>query len=302
MKGQDTTTSDIHAQILDSIKRFRFSPHPGGPRLKKEKFLIELSLYDSHINKLCWNAETDNDYDLTIATTLIHNAIIDLLDAVSHLPAAKLIFVLGNDFFNTDNLKSETTAGTRVDSTDDRFTKIFDAGLSAISAAIDLMAKQCNVHCLWLPGNHDYTTSYYLARAMECLFRRDKRVTFDLAPTTRKYIRWNRILLGYTHGAKSTSPRDADLPLVMATERPVDWGESHERAWRVGHLHKRSTMTKAYLSEMFNGTRVDHLPSLCGVDKWHFDHGFIGSGRTAEAWVWRPDSYYGHFSTKARLD
>jgi hypothetical protein len=85
-------------------------------RSAKCRGLLEFSLPDGHLGRLCSAAETGGrDYDADIAEKMFRNALQDLLGKASIVNPEKVLFIAGNDFFNTDNLARTTTAGTPQD-------------------------------------------------------------------------------------------------------------------------------------------------------------------------------------------
>lgn len=90
-------------------------------------------------------------------------------------------------------------------------------------------------------------------------------------------------LIGYTHGNEE---KIADLPGIMATERPQDWGETVCREWHIGHRH-RAKQTVTTPVEGKQGVRVREINSLSGDDAWHTMRGYVGEPKGAEGFVWR---------------
>lgn len=258
---------------------------PRGPfviKTTKAQHLLELDPVDLHWGKLGWDAETESaNYDISIATRDFKAATDDLLSKTSGFKLAKALLVIGNDLLHTDNLKSETTSGTRVDS-DSRYHRSFDAATEAMRWAIE-RAKQVAplVEVVVVPGNHDRLGAFTVGRVLEAIYQSDPRVKFDNRPPLRKYVRWGHTLLGFTHGSEE---KMADLPLIMAQERPQDWAETVYRGWRIGHFHKRK-QTKFTAGDSFQGVEVRVVRSLSGTDAWHYSRGFVKERRGIEAFV-----------------
>lgn len=255
-------------------------------------------LFDTHFGKLSWSAETGEDYDLKIAQNLFRNAVIDLINYVKDRKIARFLLPLGNDFFHIDNRRNTTFLGTPQD-TDSRYAKIFLAGKLAVIWAIEHMLRYANVDVLWVPGNHDPTTSYHLAETISSWFHKTKGVTVDVSPPMRKYYRWDDILLGFTHGDKL---KPESLPNLMATERPMDWGETTCREWLLGHNHRAQRWTTKEV-DTHAGTTVRTIQALTATDAWHHEQGFINSNRAAEVLLYQKgDGYVGNLIAKARLE
>jgi hypothetical protein len=288
--------------IQDGIKGLLKDFRPiklGKPSHKKHKspFMLEVSLFDAHFGKLAWGLETGQDYDLKIAESDYCAAIDDLLDRASGFPIEKVLFPIGSDFFHVDNWLGTTTKGTLVDSTDDRKTKVFKAGVKAVEYAFRRCREVAPVEGLWIGGNHDMQTSWHLAYVLGRIFEGDKFITIDDGPKQRKYRAYGPALIGFSHGDQG---KRSDLPLIMATEAPDLWSAAKHRHWHTGHFHKKAKFSYT-AGDTHNGVEVWILPSLSATDAWHYQKGFVGCVRAAEAYLWsKTEGYAGHFSVNAR--
>lgn len=268
------------------------------PRRCREPHLLEICCFDTHFGKYAWSEETGQNYDLHIAERVFRNAVEDLVAAAtgSFDRIERILFPVGNDFLHVDGLESATTKGTRVDS-DGRYAKIIETASMALKHAIDYLRDYAPVDVLWIPGNHDRVASYHICREMAAWYRHAKNVQIDVSPATRKYYRYGTTLLGFCHGDKEPLNK---LPHVMATERPEDWALTTWHEWHTADKHHAKQRDWLSVDE-HNGTRVRIIPSLSGTDAWHFDMGYTGSKRAAEAFLWhKTRGYHGHFSVEAR--
>lgn len=272
-------------------------------RKLQDPCLLELSLYDFHLGKYAWARETGDDYDLKIASTLFSDAVADLLDIVKPFEIDKIIFPIGHDFFHVDGFQGTTFSGTPMDSVDDRFAKVFETGLSLTINAIEAALETCpNIELLYVPGNHDRSSSFFLMHVLKAHFRKSEGVVVDVEPRLRKYRTYGPTLYGYQHGDSGSKARDRQLPLVMAAEVPRAWGQSRYRAWRQGHYH-RKTRTDYIVGDTYQGVRVDVMPSLSAADAWHYQNYYVKNGPAAEAWLWsKRTGYVGQFAVRARDD
>jgi len=255
--------------------------------------LLEISLFDAHFGKLAWAEETGEDYNLKIAENIYLNAVDDLIDRTSVFDVERIVYPIGQDFFNVDNWKGETSNGTLVESTDDRFTKIFTVGVESIKWSMMRCREIAPVHIIWSPGNHDRSTSWYLCKAIQqyCEGAGITDVTFDLGPNQRKYELFGNTLLGFTHACDE---RMADLPLIMAKEEKHLWAQADYHQWHVGHFHRKKEM-RFIAGDTFNGVSVTILPSLTATDSYHYRNGWVCPSRAAEAYLWSKDKGLSNF-------
>jgi hypothetical protein len=64
-----------------------------------------------------------------------------------------------------------------------------------------------------------------------------------------------------------------NLPLIMATDRPEDWGRTRYRYWWTGHIHTSKTQA-ATNSQDFSGCSVESFRILAPTDAWAHQKGY----------------------------
>ena len=279
---------------LDTIFKKMESHSPVSPtptkKSKTNPHMLEVSLFDSHFGKLCWN--TGENFDSKKASKLYLDAVHDLLEKTSAWNIESILYPVGNDFFHVDSWKNATTKGTLVD-VDAPFQQVFEVGTAAVINAIDRCLKTAPVKLLWVPGNHDMSTSWYLMRVLAAWYKGNKDVEIDADNRPRKYIHYGVNLIGFTHGNEE---QHRDLPAIMAGEVPHEWANSSWREIHTGHFHRAKQIVVKHTDE-FGGVRVRTLPSLSGTDAWHYLKGYVNNQRAAEAYLWnKKDGYAGHLS------
>jgi hypothetical protein len=289
----------VEKRVQDGIEMLmeRMSKHSpryrAYPKIKgvSNPHLLEVAVFDAHFAKLAWGAETGTDQDLKIIQDIFHDAVIELVSKSKGFPIEKVLFPLGQDFFHIDNPNNTTVNGTPLD-VDSRYPKIFDAGVLACVKAIDYLAAIAPVDVLWVPGNHDRTTSYHLAYVLKVFYRLNSRVNVDISPSPRKYYTYGKCLLGYTHGDEE---KRSSLPTIMASEKPREFGNAICREWHIGHTHTEKRFEFNAENTIGNVT-IRVLPSISGTDAWHHRKGYVGGNRAAVAYLWSKDQgYSGHF-------
>ena len=245
-------------------------------------FLLEVSLFDVHFGMLAWAAETNTDWDIKIAEDLYQKTVETLLSRSSNYKSiSRILFPFGNDFFHLNSPEALTPkAKNRLDF-DSRFPKIYQAGKMSVIKAIDFCMGVAPVDVVWIPGNHDPETSYYLADSLREHYSTTDRVNIDMRPLARKYYTWGKGLIGFTHGDEEPW---RDLPAIMAAECS-HFHEADYREWHVGHNHKKK-MTNYLAGDTFAGVVVRVLPSITGTDAWHYKKGYVKGIRAGEGFLW----------------
>lgn len=241
--------------------------------------MLEINIPDAHFGKLAWAAETGHqNYDTKIAAATFRKALDALLERAAGHKFDLILFVVGNDLLNSDDIEGRTTAGTYV-STDCRYHKTFSAVRNLMIESVERLRRLAPVKVVCVSGNHDQLTLWHLGDSLECYFSKYKDVFIDNSPRQRKYHHFGKVMLLLTHGHKGK--RD-DYPLLMATEEPEIFGATKFREAHTGHMHTTQLIEK-------HGVRVRILPALCPPDSWHAENGFVGNLRTAEGYIWNKD-------------
>ena len=254
----------------------KFHPQKGG-------LLFEVDIFDPHFGKLCWAKETDHNYDLSIASEQYGQALEGLIKRASGFDVARILYVVGNDFFHVDNGENTTTKGTAQD-VDGRWQKAFVNGRKAVVSSILRLNEIAPVDVMMVSGNHDEEKVFYLGEVLSGIFAKTKSVSVDNEPKMRKYYHWGQNLVGFTHG---NCEKHANLPLIMATEQPQQWAASKFREFHIGHYHQLKTISFLPVQE-FNSIRVRVLSSLTPPDAWHKKMGYEGL-KSANGFLWDKD-------------
>lgn len=279
----------IPVYIEDLVRDFLKDVKKNSPQYQKPKahqkishpFMLEVSLFDVHFGKLCWSQETDDDYDLKIAEHVYTQALDRILYLTQGFEIDKVLFPLGQDFFHINSMDNVTAKGTPQD-VDSRLKKIFAVGCQAVIRAINRCSDIAPVDVIYVPGNHDPETSWFLCMYLEAFYHANQMVSVDTKPIARKYVKYGQNLIGFTHGNEE---KFQDLALIMAGETPELWATTSHREIHLGHIHRRREM-KYTSGDTFGPVVVRCLPSISGTDHWHYQKGYVKTPKAAEAFIW----------------
>lgn len=232
------------------------------------KKLIEICLFDHHFGQLSWKPEVGENYDIKIARRLALSAIDDFIEQAPE-NIDRILFPIGNDFFNVNSMLNTTLKGT-LQSEDCRYQKTFTEGARCIIEMIDKLASLAPVDVMIVVGNHDAERSFYLGELLYAKYDNVDFVNIENRPMLRKYYQWGKVCLGFTHGDKKDKGK---LPILMASEAPKMWATSKYREFHIGHLHAEKGMFLNVDDD--NGIIVRTMPSLASTDDWHFGEGYV---------------------------
>lgn len=276
--------SDVKATMIEEMKSH--SPKYAKIRYAKsdEGHLLEVNLFDLHFGKLVWDQEAGESYDIKIARDIFLSTVSQILSYTKMFKIDRIVFPVGNDFFNVDTTANTTAAGTPQDE-DTRWKKTFKSGRQLVVEAIDRMREIAPVDVPVIPGNHDAERAFYLGDSLECWYHGVQGVTVDNGARVRKYYQYGSSLIGYTHG-KDEKPEE--LPNIMASEVPALWASTRFREWHLGDKHHKRELQWQSTKE-YKGVMVRYMRSLTSTDVWHHKKGYVGNLRSGEAFIWHKD-------------
>jgi hypothetical protein len=232
-------------------------------------------LADWHIGLLAWRRETDEDWDLGIARSIISKAMRRL---VASSPSSEQAVVLGlGDLLHADNYQNRTARSGHLLDVDGRYPKTLRTATELVIETIDMaLQKHALVLVRLIPGNHDDQSAIAVSLALSLFYAGNPRVTVDDNPGRYWWWRWGSVFLGAAHGDMA---KMAELPLVMASSRPDDWGLSKHRLIFTGHVHHRSVLSAA---KEYGGVNVESFNTPAAKDAWQTAAGYR-SGRSVHS-------------------
>lgn len=236
--------------------------------------LFELPLVDLHYGKKGYSFEIGQESNSELTENNFFEVITDYIHRLEGKNISKILFPIGNDMFNSDTSTSTTTKGTPQDN-DMRWKEMFKKGMEIVIQGIEMLSEVAPVEVVYVEGNHDTMTSFYLLMTLLCYFRKDEEVNIIEDVKTRQYIQWGKCLIGYAHGDCEKSR----IGKLMQIEVPTMWGETLYREWHLAHLHHET-------SKEDGGITIRHLPTITGSDCWHSKSGFVGALQRCQAFLW----------------
>lgn len=249
----------------------RLEPLPAPSQPCADHLLTAYPIGDHHLGMLAWPPETGAAYDVNIGEELLVKAMTNLVGRAPRSGTA-LIVILG-DFFHYDSFQTVTPQNRNLLDSDTRYPKMIDAGYRIIRRAIDLaLMKHNEVHLIVEMGNHDPATSVHFALALKHIYENEPRVSVDTSPRNCHFFKFGNSLIGVHHGDKI---KLTSLPLIMATDRPEDWGATQHRYWFTGHVHH-------YQAKEVLGVVVESFGILAPGDAYNTQEGYRAA-RTMKA-------------------
>lgn len=225
---------------------------------------------DYHLGMLSWAKETGGNWDMKIAEDMMNAAVEHLMGGFI-VPAATCLIPILGDFFHYDSMVPETPTSKNTLDVDTRPQVMIRAGLRVAVMMVERALDQYGeVHVIVEIGNHDLTNSVWLMETLRERYRDEPRVHIDTSPRHFHYFRFGKVLIGTHHGH---GVKAAQLPLIMAADRPEDWGQTEYRYWYTGHVHHAKT-THAVGHQDFVGCSVESFRVLAPEDAYAANKGY----------------------------
>lgn len=248
-------------------------------KLNNKKLLV-IPVMDLHLGKLSWARETGHDYDLEIAIEMYKNSIRELLGRIDKhgYEFDRILFQFGQDYYNTDNEKNQTTAGTPQDNSV-RWIRMFEEGLELLIWTIEHLVQLAPVDVIYVPGNHDYKMSYSALKVIQAHYRNDKFVNVSNNVKFRQAYEFGNCMLAFTH--KIAKNR---IKHTIQAEFAEMWGRTKYRELNLGHFHSEGL-------EEIPGMKIRQHSSMVATDAWHHREGYVEVVRQMQSFIW--DYNYG---------
>ena len=235
------------------------------PKVKKKKevkysnedLIAVYPLGDAHIGMRAWAAECGQDWDLNIAESAFIN-VFDRIVKTAPSCGQSVIVNLG-DWFHADNVSGVTERSGHHLDLDGRYAKMISVGVKILRRMIESALEiHGQVRVINAIGNHDDTGAMFLSVALSHIYENEPRVSIDTSPAPFHYIRHGKVLVGVHHGHTCKSDK---LPLVMATDKANDWGETEFRYWLTGHIHHDTV-------KEYSGCKVESFRTIAAKDAY----------------------------------
>lgn len=269
---------DFIENVIEGLKGYKFTVPTTGKQIHSDKIGL-INIFDAHIDKVCIVDNTHEESSIEHNIRHFKKAFMKLFDRCKD--CERIIFPIGNDFYNANDEKNQTVKGTPQDSLFD-WRDSFTKGLELIRWCIDyclLSGKPIDVITVY--SNHDGTKLFYLSKCIELVYIGNPLVTINLQGVQRKYQIYGYNLFGFAHGHLE---KTSALPLLMATERRKDWSSVRNCFWFLGDKHHEKTFEFKKSLDM-PSVEVHWLRATSPSDNWHYQAGYIGIPKTAYCYI-----------------
>lgn len=260
--------------------------------VQPDGLMMALGLVDLHVGKLSIPEATGDVWNLALAEQVALEATQVLLTRARNAgEIARILLPWGHDLIHTEDGRM-TTRGTPQDVAE-LYHAVNLTALRISQQVIELCRDVAPVDVVMVTGNHARRSEWWLGEVLRARYANSEGISVNNSTRARKYVAWEGILLGLTHG---DGPKHSALPALMAQEAGAAWSGAHTREWLIGHLHHTKVLSQRLVIDAQDhvGVTIRQLPTVCGSDVWHEAAGYVGATKRVEAPLYHRSEGYIH--------
>lgn len=262
-----------------------------GPKAVDDDLLTLLTITDFHLGMYAYEAETGDDWDVSIARDVFLNSIHDMIKA-SPKSGTGILCQLG-DFLHWDGILSVTPQSGHILDADTRYGKLVELSMSVMTEAVKMMLKHfAKVVVISAEGNHDISGSIWLRKHIKHLFADEPRL--EVIDNDFPYYAYlhGQTMLGFHHGHKV---KLAQLHKLFASEPRFRemWGSSTGAYLHTGHLHHERVIEDG-------GAIAEMHPTLSGRDAYAARGGWVSQRGAKVITYHKTDGEVGRITVRPR--
>jgi hypothetical protein len=240
----------------------RLEPVPA-PKAADTALCNVYTLTDCHIGMMAWRKEGGDDWDTRIAEDTLIGCFGAMIAASPD--AEECVIAQLGDFLHWDGLIPVTPTSGHILDADGRFAKMVEVAIRVLRAVVDMaLAKHQRVILLLAEGNHDMASSVWLRKMFQALYENEPRVEVIDSELPYYAYQHGNVALFWHH---SHLKRFEQIPMMMAAEFPVIWGNTTKRFAHTGDKHHK-------MEKDANGCDVIQHPTLAARDAYASRHGW----------------------------
>lgn len=239
--------------------------------------LMEDPGIELHLGKMAWEGDTGQNYDKNIAIARFNDILSNRVRLQEREKCGKLLVLVGNDFFNSDNVDATTTKGT-PQTNDLRWKKMFIIGLELYKKYFDTLIPMFHdIEVRLVEGNHDKMASFYLYQSLKQAY--GKQANFSDNYKEVQCCQFGDVAIFFSHGDVKGKQGLDRLIRSIPTEFYKEWGTSKFRELHLAHLHSEHVVD----DESGMITRRNGAPT--GTDQWHYEERYF-STQKQQTYIW----------------
>jgi len=270
---------DFLENLIEGLKGYKFKSVEV-PKLVTSNKIGLINIFDAHLSKMSIAETTNHNASIENNVRVFREAFAYLFNKCFDDKVERIVFPIGNDFYN-DDVHGFTTSGTPQDVFPD-WSNSFTLGLNTIRWCVDYsLSKGVKIDLITVYSNHDRDKLWYLSKCLELIYEGNKNVTLDFQRIHFKFYEYGKCMLAFSHGDKA---KTNDFHNIMASLQPEMWGRTKHRSMWLGHFH--SSKQYKYLNhEDRRGVELHYMRAMSNPDTWHYSNGYVGIPKSCTAHI-----------------
>jgi hypothetical protein len=235
--------------------------------------LLFVRLADFHYNLKAERFTTGNEYNVKIAEDGFKRIISEVYDSYKDSDIDRVLFTIGDDFINADNIQGTTTRGTPQSNDLDwesaliRATELIKDGILTLSdiAPVDVMNIQ---------SNHDQHTMFGLTEILKATYKDVSCITVINKPQPNNFYKYGDNLLWLAHDT------DVKRALQTLTEQASDYfGHCKNFMCFLAHYHQAIEYGKHGILEIMR------MPTASGWSRWSNSNNYRNTEKRTDIYL-----------------
>lgn len=224
------------------------------------------TITDAHVGALAWDVETKSgDWDLAIAERTLSGCMRMMIEQA---PKAHTCVIANlGDYCHYDSSVAPVTPihGNVLDA-DGRMPKMVKVAIRTLRTMINsALSKHEKVVLLIAEGNHDPASSIWLRAMFQTLYENEPRIEVIDSELPYYTYKHGNTMLAWHHGHLT---KNAQLPILFASQFPKIWGDTTKRYCHTGHKHHGE-------EKEHSGMTVTQHPTLAARDAYAARGGWV---------------------------
>jgi len=274
-ESQTEALRELVENLIEELPKFKKKPFEKS--FTSKDLMAIYPLGDPHVGMKAYKDEAGDDWDLKTAQEVFCGVFDRLVKTAPSCDQAVIVNL--GDFFHRDNVAGVTERHRHNLDTDGNYIMMVDTGIKIMIQMINsALEHHKSVKVINIIGNHDDTGAMFLQAALKHMYEHEPRVDVDCTASVFQYFQHGSSFFGVHHGHTCKADK---LPLVMATDKPKEWGQSEYRYWLTGHIHHDTR-------KEYSGCTVESFRTLAAKDAYAYSGGYR-AGQDSKALVIHKD-------------
>lgn len=228
---------------------------------------------DFHYNLKSTMLVTGNEYNTEIAEKYLRYVIDETYNRVKDIKFEKVLFTIGDDFINADNIQGSTTAGTPQDN-ELPWEEAFRGATRLIRDCIENLREIAPVDVVNIQSNHDQHTMFGISEALGLRYEDCDSINIINNPQPIQEYVYGSNLMYLAHDINVK-----EALKIISSKGKKHWSHCNNIMCILAHKHQSMQYERMGELEMFR------LPTISGWSRWANGKGYHHCEKRADIYI-----------------